>query len=167
MSPRAAWRPFGAFRHADFRLLCAASALSFACAPLEQVTLAWAILQLTSSPLHLGLAGLARALLIAPVALGAGVIADRFDRRRLLLCAELVHFVTALAVTLLMATGLLQVWQIDAVVIISALTSALQNPARLSLWPHLVPRVDLMTATSLFLASRQAAQAIGTFLAGC
>src|SRR5450432_3697194 len=79
---------FVALRHRDFRLLWIGQAISRAGSELNFVAVTWLLYLLTGSPVDLGLLGLFRVLPIIALALGAGVIADALDRRRLMLVTQ-------------------------------------------------------------------------------
>ncbi len=116
--------------------------------------------------LALGGVGLVRVVPIVICSLFAGVAADAFDRRRVLLVTNSVMLVisTALAVTTLL--GIRNLWAVYALATLSAAAATFDNPARNSFFPTLVPREHLPNAISLNSIMFQAASVIGPMLGG-
>ena len=78
-------RPYHVLRHRDFRLLWGSQFVSLTGSQMQVVALNWHIYVLTGSPLALGLVGLTRVLPIIVFSLWGGIVADRYDRRRVML----------------------------------------------------------------------------------
>jgi MFS family permease len=160
-------RPYLVLRHhPEFRRLWAAQLLSMVGTQIQSAAAHWHIYLLTGSPIALGALGLSRVLPIIVFSLLGGVVADRHDRRKVML---LTQSVMALLVASLAALTLLG--RDDAVVIylVYALMGsawAFDNPARQSLVPRLVPLVDLPSAITVNLTAGQLAQVAGPALAG-
>jgi predicted MFS family arabinose efflux permease len=118
------------------------------------------------APLYLGLVGLAQAIPSLCLGLLGGAVADRMDRRRLILVTQCVMgLIAALFAILVIADRI----DILTVLLLSAITSALHSfdaPARQSLFPNLVPRQHLVSAVGLNSTAMNAAQFIGPTLGG-
>jgi MFS family permease len=126
----------------------------------------WHVYLLTGSPIALGSLGLARVLPIIVFSLAGGVVADRLDRRRVMLATQALM---ALCVTTLAGATLLgrdSVWLIYAVYALMGAAWAFDGPARQALVPRLVPASDLPAAVTLNLTASQVAQLGGPALAG-
>lgn len=126
----------------------------------------WLVLQLT----HSGVAvGIAAALQFAPMLLvGAwgGLIADRFDKRRLLLVTQTAMALPALALLALTATGAIELWMLLALICARGAVNAVDNPARQAFLVELVGPDRLVNAVSLGSALVNGARTIGPALAG-
>src|SRR5687767_3438099 len=95
-----------ALRYRDFRLLWGGSFFSQVGSQMFVVGIGWQIYDITRSPLSLGLIGLSRALPLVIFALGAGVIADAMDRRRLMLACQIVMLSLSAALAFWTTRGL-------------------------------------------------------------
>ncbi|MEX2431083.1 MAG: MFS transporter [Dehalococcoidia bacterium] len=161
-----AWREtFQSFQHRDFRLLWIGSFGSAGGIWLMQVSLGWLAYEMTQSALQVGLILGVRAapLLLAPL---TGVIADRIDRRRLLLAdqAFLVVLVMTFAVVLLLERQ--QVWHLYVFAELFGMGWAVSNPVRQMLTATTVPREDLTNAIALMSIAFNSMRAIGPAIGG-
>jgi len=163
---RSQGKAFGALRHRDFALLWSGSVISNVGNWMQQIAQAWLIYDLTGSALLVGLNGLIRTLPFLAMSLYAGTVADRMDRRRLYLLAEIGMLTVCLALATLVATGNVHVWHIYAASVLNALVGAFEIPSQQALLPQLVPRADLMNAISLNSLVRKGSQVIGPSLGG-
>src|SRR5439155_4744811 len=110
------------------------------------VSNAWQIYALTGSALQLGLTGVARAVPIIFFSLAGGVIADRFDRRKVIITSQLGSGATALVLAWLSASGQVQPWHIFLVIFVNNTMSSAAMPARRAVLATVVPREHLMNA---------------------
>jgi MFS family permease len=131
-----------------------------------QVTIAWQIYEITDSPLQLGLTGLFRIIPLAIFSLSGGVMADRMNRRKLMIITQGAAMIFALALGLLTTSGYIQVWHIYAITFLTTAAGSIDSPARSALIPNLVPREHLTTAFALNVTLRQSATLVGPFLGG-
>lgn len=132
----------------------------------ELTTTTWLLYQLTDSPLLLGLGGVFRALPIFAFAILGGAVADRVERRRLLLITQSSQVVTSLVLGLLVVTGLVAFWHIYAISLINATIAAFDAPGRQSLFPTLVPRAQMQNAITLNSTLFRTSQLVGPAMAG-
>lgn len=116
--------------------------------------------------LALGGVGLSRVVPIVICSLIAGVAADAFDRRKVLLCTNGAMFFISGGLAAMTLTGVHQLWAIYLVSAVSAAASAFDNPARNAFFPQLVPPEHLPNAISLNSILFQAASVVGPVLAG-
>jgi MFS family permease len=149
--PVAGHRPrrFGALRHRNFVLLWVGLITSNTGTWMQLVAQSFLIYQLTGSKTMLGLVGLARAIPMLCFPLWGGVLADRVDRIRLLWVTQTAQLATVLGLAVATSTGLVAPWHVIAASFVGAVAGAFDQPARQALLPHLVPREDLLSATSL------------------
>lgn len=160
---RAPWR---ALRHRDYRRLWLGHLVSLTGSQMQWVAIDWHIYVLTGSPLALGLVGLCRVIPIVIFSLWGGVVADRSDRRRVMLATQGAMLVVAVALAGITRSGLDTVALLYLLTAASAAASAFDNPARQALIPRLVPRAELPGALALNLTMFHAAMIVGPALAG-
>ena len=161
--------PTAALRHRNFRLIWIGLLLSQTGSLMQSVALLWHVSLLVSpdqKALALGLVGLARVLPIVVLSLVSGVVADAWDRRRLMIATQVGSGLVAAALAFLTFRGLTAVWPIYLLAAMGAGVGAFDLPARQSLVPSLVPREDLPNAISLNLMMFQTASVTGPALAG-
>jgi predicted MFS family arabinose efflux permease len=163
MGPPAGLRAFG---HRDFRLFFAAQGIAQIGTWMQSVALAWLVLSLTNSPLRLGLINTIQwgPMLLFSVVTGA--IADRLNKRRLLMGTQAVLAGCALALALLILSGHVQYWHIGALALVAGLANVLDNPARQSFVVEMVGQADVTNAVALNSAVFNAARVIGPALGG-
>jgi MFS family permease len=126
----------------------------------------WLLLKLTGTPTYLGYLGAAYAVPMILLPLLGGAVADRSNRIRLLKVTQTGMMLVALTLTVLTWTGVVRPWHFLVFAGLSASLLAFDNPTRQSLIPDLVPRVDLMNATSLHSAVMTGSALFGPALAG-
>jgi MFS family permease len=128
---------------------------------MQQVAQAWLVLRLTNSGVALGTV---TALQFLPVLLGGawgGVIADRFDKRRVLFGTQATAGLLALVLGLLTLTGHIQLWMVYVLAAALGCVNAVDNPSRQAFVHELVGRADLPNAVSLNSVLMNAARVIG------
>lgn len=157
---------FNALRHRDFRLLWLGQFVSMTGSQMQLVAINWHIYILTHSKLALGAVGLVRVLPIIFCSLIGGVLADVFDRKKLMLMTQSVMLLSAGVLAAMTASGLESIWPIYLLTAISSAATAFDNPARQSLMPMLVPARDFPNAVSLWLVVFQISMIGGPALAG-
>lgn len=146
---------FVALEHRGFRLFFMASLVSGFGGQLQSISNMWLIFLLTGSALHLGLTGLTRAIPLIFFSLIGGVIADRFDRARIIIFSQAMGGVFALALGLLALTGLVEVWHIYVVTFLGSTVGSLSQPAQRAVIANLVPRHHLMNAMGVNFTVRK------------
>ncbi len=159
-------RPYHSLLHRDFRRLWAGQLISLIGTQMQVAALNWHVYVLTGSALALGLVGLTRVVPIVVFSLWGGVVADRRDRRAVMIAAQTVMTVASLALgllTFLGRDGLVASYAHNA---LTAAASAFDNPARQALVPRLVPLQDLPGALALNLTAFHTAMIVGPGLAG-
>jgi MFS family permease len=158
---------FRALRHRDFRLLWWGLAVSAIGTWMQIVALSLLVLKLTNgSAFALGTVSLVQALSFFLFALVGGSVADRIDKRRLLLFTQSASAGLAVLLGVLTWSGHIQFWMILIIAFLNGTALSFDQPARGALVPALVPKEDLMNAVSLQSAIFNGASAIGPALAG-
>jgi MFS family permease len=159
-------RRYAALRYRNFTLLWSGLIVSNMGTWMQNVANGWLVLQLTNSPLWLGLLGLSFAVPMIVIPPFAGAVVDRVHRVRLLFFTQSMQMVTAIVLAVLTWTGRVQTWHILLASFIGALLLAFDNPARQALIPDLVQPRDLLNALSLNSATYTGAALVGPALAG-
>ena len=158
-----------ALQHRNFRLLWLGTFVSMSGSMMRQAAILWHVSLLVpegQKAIALGGVGLVRAVPIVLCSLIAGVVADAFDRRRLLLVTNSVMFLISSALALITLTGVHNVGTVYALAALSAAAGVFDNPARNSFFPALVPREHLANAIGLNSILFQAASVMGPVFAG-
>ena len=133
---------------------------------MQFVAINWHVYLLTKSPFALGLIGLFRAVPVIVCSLAGGVVADAFDRRKLLVVTQLVMLASAALLTAFTVAGVESVWPIYLLSAIASAANAFDVPARQSLMPVLVPTEVFPNAVSLGLLVFNVATIAGPAIAG-
>lgn len=163
LTSHSAW---AAFRHRDFTLFCAARFLSGVGVQMLNVAVGWLVYELTGSALALGLVGLASFLPVMSLALLTGHVADRLDRRRILVAAYGTVAAVAGLVVLYLGAGGRSVWPLFLAVAVMGSARAFANPASQALVPNLVPARDFGNAVAWNSSTWQTATIVGPALGG-
>jgi MFS family permease len=159
-------RALQALNHRDFRLYLAGQVLSQAGRWMQSVAQSWLVLQITGSPLQLGLISTLQFTPMLMFAVFSGAVADRFDKRRLLLFTQSVSAAQSLALAVLVWTGLVQYWHVAALALLLGLINTLDNPTRQSFVSELVRKEDVGNAVALSSAGFNSARIVGPAIAG-
>jgi MFS family permease len=157
---------FRSLRYRDFALFWTGNFLSNIGTWMQNLALGWQILVMTNSPFLLGLNGFLGTLPSLVFSLPGGAIADRLNRRKLMLITQTSMALLALALALLTSFHVIRIGEILAISSLTGLASALNNPAYQALVPDLVEREDLVNAVALNSAQFNMSRAIGPTLAG-
>ena len=159
-------RGWSVFRHPDFALYCGARFLSATAIQMQTVAGSWLVYDLTGSALALGLAGLFAFLPAVSLCLVSGLVADRHDRRAILIVCYAVTTAAAFGFLLLAWSGPKSVWPIYGLIVIFGTARAFANPAGQALLPNLVPRAELSLAITWNSSAWQTAIILGPALGG-
>jgi MFS family permease len=157
---------FPALRHRDLALLLGGQLVSLTGSQMQQVAVVWQLYLFTRSPWALGLLGLFRVVPLLAFALGGGVVADVFDRRRLMIATQATLALVSVGLAALSAAGLAGAWALYAAAALTGAAGAFDAPARQGLLPLLVPREDLPSALALSAFVWQIATVVGPALGG-
>ena len=157
---------FAAFRHRDFALYAGANFLWTIALQVQATALAWQIYEITHDPLQLGFVGLMEFLPAALLALPAGHLADRFDRRKLILIGVGAELVAACVLLGLSLTHNVVEGAILALAFTFGIARAIATPAARALMPNLMPRDDFAGAVAWSSTSWQVATIAGPGLGG-
>jgi predicted MFS family arabinose efflux permease len=159
-------RVFKAFSYRDFRLMWFGACISSVGTWMQIVAQSWLIYRLSHSPFLLALDQFLGGIPIFLFSLIGGVVADRVERRRILLGSQYVQLASSGLLAILVATGAVHIWHILCLSFVSGLAQAFGGPAYQALIPTLVDREDMPNAIALNSIQFNMAVTIGPALAG-
>jgi DHA3 family tetracycline resistance protein-like MFS transporter len=163
--------PSGVLADRNFRLLFVGRCVSLLGDGAFLVAMAWEAYTLSNAPTALSLLGIAMTVPLIALLLFGGVVSDRYGRRQVMLCADLVRAALLVLLGAMAASGTLRLWQMMVIVAIYGAAQAFFDPASDAILPQLVPRSRLAEANALEqvfrpLALRLAGPAVGGVLVG-
>jgi predicted MFS family arabinose efflux permease len=159
-------RVFKAFQYRDFRLMWFGACMSSIGTWMQIVAQGWLIYRLSHSAPLLALDQFLGGIPIFLFSLIGGVVADRAERRKILLASQYVQMACATVLTVLVATGRIHVWHMLSLSFVSGFAQAFGGPAYQALIPSLVKREDMPNAIALNSIQFNMAVTIGPALAG-
>jgi MFS family permease len=151
-----------ALRHRDFRLLWTGQAVSLMGDGIYLVAIAWLVYDISNNPGALAIVGVAWTLPQVAGLLLAGVLSDRFERRRLLVIADLIRFAAIGTIAALALADAAELWHLVVLVVIYGFGQALFTPAFTAIMPEIVPRDELLQANAM----RELLEPLGLRFAG-
>src|SRR5215469_12169461 len=155
-----------ALRHRNFQLFFGGQLISLIGTWMDQVAGSWLVYRLTGSSLLLGtvaFAGLIPVFLLAPI---GGAVADRFNRRTILVITQSTMMVLALVLAALTLTHVVQVWHVVLLATLMGVVNAFDIPARQAFIVDMVAREDLINVIALNSSMFNGARVIGPAIAG-
>jgi MFS family permease len=157
---------FASLSYRDYRLLWLGQLGASASLWMEQVARPLLIYSLTESALWVGLIAATRMLPQLLLGLLAGVLADRLDKKKILLLSQTITLSMHALTAALLLTNVITPWMVFVTTFISGASQAFNQPARQSLIPRLVPAESLSNAIALNSAARNVMRIGGASLAG-
>ena len=159
-------RTFSALRYREFRLLWIGAFTSTVGTWMQTVAQGWIVLNMTNSAFLLGVDGFLATGPMLIFSLFGGVVADRVERRKVMLLSQYLQMSFAFALGGLIWTGKVQVWHIFALSFLTGSAQSFSGPAYISLLPLLVRREDVPNAIAMNSMQFNLARVIGPILAG-
>ncbi len=157
--------PYAALHERDFRLFLIGHVLSVLGVQMQSVAAGWQLYEKTGSAWPLAMVGLIQAVPTIGLALPAGQLADRLDRRKILMTATVLAVISAIGLASVSATGG-SIRLMYSCLFLSGLARAFQGPARSSLMPQLVPRPIFSNAVSWAISGFEMASLAGPAIGG-
>jgi MFS family permease len=156
-----------ALRSRNYRLFVTGQGISLIGTWMQQVAMSWLVYRMTGSAMLLGIVGFTSQIpsfLLAPV---AGVLADRWEKRRLLFATQTLSLTQAALLAIIVLTGMVQIWQIVLLSFFLGMVNAFDIPVRQSFVVEMVDsREDLSNAIALNSSMVHGARLIGPTIAG-
>jgi DHA3 family tetracycline resistance protein-like MFS transporter len=135
--------------HRDYALLTAGAVVSLLGDGFFNVALAWQVYELSNLPTALSIVGVAWTVPLVAFVLLGGVFSDRYDRRWLMVGADILRAAAIGLLGLLSLTGVLELWHVVALIVFVGLGDAFFNPASSAIVPSLLPEAELPQANAL------------------
>jgi MFS family permease len=157
---------FAALHERDFRIFWLGQLVSVTGTWMQTVAQGWLILTLTGSPFVLGVAAAARSVPVLLLVIPAGIIADRYDRRRIVLTTSIVSTIASGAMGVLAVTNRIDVPIVLAIAVVLGVSNAFEMPARQSYVSELIGRRHLANAIALNSLLFNSARVVGPAIAG-
>ncbi len=157
---------FRAFGYRNFRLLWGGAFTSTTGTWLQEVAQSWLVYTLTGSTVLLGLTAFLAGAPILLFSLIGGVVADRMDRRKLLLLSQYTQMTSAFVLAALIYSGSVQIWHILALAFVNGTAQAFGGPAYQALIPSLVEPPHLQNAIALMTIQFNLGRVVGPVIAG-
>lgn len=157
---------FSAFKHRNYRLFWFGQVGSLVGTWMQSVSEPWLVLLLGGTPLQLGLVlalEFAPSTVLAPL---GGVLADRLDKRTVIIWTQVAAALQAAVLFAITVTGVVQIWHIFILAFVLGCINAVNMPVRQAFAAEMVPRRDLLNAIALNSASFNASRIIGPAIAG-
>jgi MFS family permease len=157
---------FAALAVPNYRRYISGQAISLVGTWMQMAAQSWLVLTLTGSATTLGLIIALQTLPVLLLGPYGGVVADRVDKRRLMVALQCMMGLQALALGVLTVTGAVRVWQIGALALLLGLNNAFENPARQSFMLEMVGAEHLRNAVSLNSVLVNVARTVGPAVGG-
>jgi MFS family permease len=161
------WRKtFAAFRHRNYRLFFSGQLVSVIGTWMQQVALGWLVYDISKSAFTLGWVRFLSAIPVTLLTLVGGAMADRLEKRRIVILTESTAMVLAFVLTVLVYFRVIKIWQIALLGLLDGITDAFDIPTRQSFVVDMVGKDDLMNAIALNSSLFNGARVFGPALAG-
>jgi predicted MFS family arabinose efflux permease len=165
-NPKVLQRVFKAFHYRDFRLMFIGACISSIGTWMQNLAQAWLVLDLTRSPFYLGLDAFLAGIPVFLFSILGGVVADRVERRRVLLCSQYIQMASAFILTLLIGFHVVRIWEILCLSFVCGTAQSFGGPAYSALIPTLVDKEDMPNAIALNSIQFNLARVVGPALGG-
>ena len=159
-------RTFSALKHRNFRLYWFGQMVSLSGSWIQILAQGWLVLKLTNSPLYLGLVHAAASLPLLLLSMWGGVLADRFDKRKILLLTQFASMLLAFVLGALVSLQQVQLWHVFLIAFLLGTVNSIDAPTRQSYIVELVGKEDLTNAIALNSAVFNGARIVGPAIAG-
>ena len=157
---------FASLSNPNYRRYFSGQAISLIGTWMQTIAQSWLVLQLTGSGTDIGLVVALQTLPILLLGPWGGVVADRMDKRKLMIGLQAAMGVLALALGILTVTHTVTLWQVFVLAFLLGMNNCFENPARQAFVLEMVGPADLRNAVSLNSVMVNAARAIGPAIAG-
>ena len=158
--------PFASFRILNYSFFWLASLLSITSFFMLMIARGWLIFDITGSVSMVGYVSAVAQVPSLVLSVFGGVIADRFNRKRILLVNEFINFSVLLTLAVLVLTDTVEIWHLMVLGLINGITFSLAFPARAAIVPSLVPPQNIANAVALSSIMFSGAQLLGPPIAG-
>ena len=159
-------RTFDSLQVRNYRLFFSGQVISWTGTWVQWMAQGWLVLEITQSGFGLGLVTAVQWLPILMFGAWAGVLADRYEKRKVLIFTNVTSGVLSLVLGLITVAGIVELWHVVVIALLLGLATALDNPTRQTFTFEMVGRERLTNAVSLNTATFTTARVIGPVVAG-
>jgi len=159
-------KTFSSLKVHNYRLYFTGQAISLVGTWMQTTAQAWLVLTLTHSAIDLGYVVALQTLPVLVFASYGGVIADRVNKRRLMVMLQTCMGLQALTLGLLTVLGVVRLWEVCVLAVVLGLNNTFENPSRQAFVREMVGREELRNAVTLNSVTSNAARAVGPAIAG-
>ena len=153
-------------RHRNYRLFFTGQIVSVSGTWMQNIALAWLVIELTHSPIAVGALAFCRFIPFTVFGLFAGVLADRIDNRRLVITTQSVSMALSAILAVLVLTGMATLWVVYLLAVLTSCAIVFDAPGRHALTFQMVGREELPNAVALNASLFNGSRVIGPALAG-
>jgi MFS family permease len=153
-------------RHRNYRLFFTGQVISVSGTWMQNIALAWLVVELTHSPLAVGILAFCRFIPFTILGLVAGVVADRIDNRKLVIATQTISMTFSALFAVLVLGGLETLWIVYVLALLSSTVMVFDAPGRHALTFQLVGREELPNAVALNASLFNASRVVGPAIAG-
>lgn len=164
--PNVLERVFKALHYRDFRLMFTGACISSIGTWMQNLAQAWLVLEISKSPFYLGLDAFLAGIPIFLFSLVGGVVADRVERRKVLLMSQYIQMGSAFVLTLLLLLNAVHIWEILCLSFVVGLAQSFGGPAYSALLPTLVSKEDIPNAIAMNSIQFNVARVLGPAVGG-
>jgi MFS family permease len=157
---------FPSFRYRNFRLFFSGQLISVIGTWMQNIGQGWLVLQITNSPLKLGILSAVQFLPALFLSLYAGAIVDKMSKRKIIIFTQISFTILALILGLLVQLKIVQYWQVLIIAFITGLVNTIDMPARQAFYTDLVDKEHLMNSISLNSSTFNLARILGPAISG-
>ena len=157
---------FRALRHRNFQLFFSGQFVSLTGTWMQSVAQSWLVYRLTGSVVLLGLIGFASQIPVFLIAPYGGVVADRYNRQRILICTQSFAMINAFVLAFLTLSGNIQIWHLFVIAALFGIANAFDIPTRQAFAVDMVGKEDLINAIALNSSMFNGARIVGPAIAG-
>jgi len=155
-----------ALKHRNFQLFFSGQLISLIGTWMQSIAQSWLVYRITGSSLLLGSVGFASQIPVFLVAPLGGIVADRWNRQRVVIATQVASMVLALMLAILTLGGWVRVWHIFVLAALLGIVNAFDIPGRQSFLVDMVGKEDLMNAIALNSSMFNGARVVGPAVAG-
>jgi MFS family permease len=159
-------RPWSSLLIRDYRLIFTTILCGNTSNHMRNVASLYQVYQLSGSSLQLGLTGFFQALPFIFFGLFGGVLADTYNRKKLIVVTHTLNIIPGLALALLTVTGLIKVWHVNFLSVVAGALQVLGGPSRQAIIPSLIPQGLLLNAVTMSTLMMQGTQLTAPVIAG-
>ena len=159
-------RTFRAFNNASYRRLWLATFLSMMSRSMQLTLLFWLVLELTNSPGRVAMVAFWGSLPMLLLGIVGGILADRFNRQRLITLTLILSWIVTLAMTVTLYVGLVEYWHAYIVAFLVGMAFPLEMPSRRSIIHELLGNTELTNGIALDTLGMSASKMLGPAVAG-